>query len=498
MNRDKFHSIVVAILLILLGIGLIIVEPASAYERIRQGQSVYINSTYDISGVAAGYESLVWCGGYSDWLAPDNSSVIYELPLPATKEEFYKFYIDPNIFGGRPGYWYHWNGQYESNANMRAFKVVPASKHYWYWTEGNVTNVTYETTITYENETAFIIPPPVPIRHVSDFLIARGDSWNMTWNNTAKLWVFGYYNAASMGLYDFPNVNGTFTLDRNITQNFAQGNYKMVIQEYGNKSQNFNARYDPVKDQIEYFNPEIFQVLHIDLKPLGLNQEVRLQKFREIWEYTMDNWTEFNLIVQNPSIEITELEQQEWTENQTFIHMLGYTNARNGTVLTFILDKEKQTPRTIKYSTFTTTAQGTGLGDLRWFEIAVPLIWENTYVGEHSVTANTSVGGEIRYDYHIWQAPANSYVPPKTVKYIGRDEYIPPVIQTVTIVLPTPTPEVIIQKVTVPVTPSNEQVHAEQEKVQWEFWTKVAVWGFELIIGIAIVGYAYLVWRRLK
>jgi hypothetical protein len=211
----------------------------------------------------------------------------------------------------------------------------------------------------------------------------------------------------------------------------------MVIQSWGNESQNFNARYDPVKDQIEYFNPKIFQVLRVDLKPLGLNQEVRLQKFREIWQYTLDDWKEYNLVVQDPSIEITELEQESWTENQTYLHLLGYTNVKNGTPLTFIIDEDKQTVRSLKYSSFTTNAQGTGSGDMRWFEISIPLIWENTYVGEHSLTANTSAGGEMRYDYHIWEAPESSYVPPKTVKYIGGNEFVP-----------TPTPEVLTVEVT--------------------------------------------------
>jgi len=210
----------------------------------------------------------------------------------------------------------------------------------------------------------------------------------------------------------------------------------------------------------------------------------------------MDDWKEYNLTVQNPSIEITELEQVSWTENQTFLHLLGYTNTQNGTRLTFTLDKDKQTARSLKYSQFNTTAEGTGSGDMRWYEIAIPLIWENTYVGEHSVTANTSVGGEMKYDYHIWQAPEGSYVPPKMVKYVGGNEYIAPVIQTVTIVLPTPTPITLPPVyVNVPVTPSDEQVHAQQDKIWWESASTIAQWGFFAIVivvlGLYLIRYYY-------
>lgn len=496
MNRNFFYILAFGFLLILAYIGLF--STVFAYPRIEQGQDVYINDTVDLSGVLAGYGSMVWCGAYSDWLSPYNDSILYTIPAPERKSEFYSFYLDPEIFGNRTGWWYRWNGEYESNANLRMFNVVAGMKHYWYNSSDNTTYEGYEPTITYENATTAVIPPPVPIRHVSDFLIARGDSWNTTFNGTAKLWVFGFYNAASMGLYDYPNVNDTFTLRKNQTQLFMPGNYKMVIQSFSNRSQNFNARYDEATDQIEYFNPNIFQVLRIDLKPLGLNQEVRLQKFREIWNYTMDNWVEYNLTVQNPSIEITELEQRNWQENQTYLYMQGYTNTQNGTILTFILDKDKQTPRSLKYSMFTTTAEGLGEGDMRWFSILIPLIWENTYVGEHSVTANTSIGGEMKYDYYIWQTPSGTYVPQKTVKYVGGNEYIAPVVQTVTIILPTPTPEIVEKVITVPVTPSNEQVHAQQSKATWEFWTTIAGWLFIIILFGAGIWYGISVWRRLK
>ena len=494
MNRNFWYILTFGILLIV--VCGILMSPVSAYPRITQGQDVYLNDTIDISGVAAGYSELVWCGAYSDYFAPDNASVLYSMPVPIYRKDFYSFWLDQEIFGNRTGYWYRWNGEYESNANMRAFRVVPGTKHYWYNSTDNTSWEGWEPTITFDNATQIILPPPVPIRHVADFLIARGDAWNTTWNGTAKLWVFGFYNSASAGLYDFPNVNDTFTLRKNQTQNFMPGSYKMVIQSWGNESQNFNARYDPVKDQIEYFNPKIFQVLHVDLKPLGLNQEVRLQKFREIWNYTMDDWKEFNLTVQNPSVEITELSQQSWTENQTYLHLLGYTNVQNGTTLTFILDKEKQTPRTLKYSMFTTPAQGIDAGDMRWFDIAIPLIWENTYVGEHSVTANTSVGGEMKYDYNVWQAPEGSYVPPKMVKYIGGNEYIAPVIQTVTIVLPTPTPEVITRTITVVGAPSAAAVKNAQISIVFD-----AIWlGLEVIVGIGIIFFGlrflYRVWKN--
>jgi hypothetical protein len=72
---------------------------------------------------------------------------------------------------------------------------------------------------------------------------------------------------------------------------------------------------------------------------------------------------------------------------------------------------------------------------------------------------------------------------PQLIKYVGGYEFVP-----------TPTPEIIVQEkvvtqivtqlVTVPVTPSDEQVHIAQSKVWWESANTIAWWVFlALIIG---------------
>jgi hypothetical protein len=81
----------------------------------------------------------------------------------------------------------------------------------------------------------------------------------------------------------------------------------------------------------------------------------------------------------------------------------------------------------------------------------------------------------------------NSYIPPKTIRYVsgryGAEEFVPtptPIVQTVTVAVPGPTKTVIVT-----VTPSDEQVKAQQKIITDE---NLKTWGVRIVVGVIIVG----------
>ena len=154
----------------------------------------------------------------------------------------------------------------------------------------------------------------------------------------------------------------------------------------------------------------------------------------------------------------------------------------------FVLDEDQQTPKTIKAYTTTAVAGGSSNpGDMRWFDVVVPIDKYNLATGEHTITAytNYSTSGSI-YTFTIYVAAPDSYVPPKTIRYIsgrnGPEEFVPtptPVVETVTQIVTVPV------TIMVPVTPSNEQVKAQQEIVANE---NIKKWSVRIIGGVIVIG----------
>jgi hypothetical protein len=444
-----------------------------------QGDTVYLGDTVDVSGVMSGVLNFAYYGGYGE-LDGDQ----YLLDLPNRKSGYYRFYIDPAIFGSRLGKWYKWNGYVERQANNLLF-VVAAGKR----------PVVNQSPLIAANNTTNQPPPviaPVPIRHISDILVARGDPLNIVFKN-AKIWIFG----RTFTYFDSATINNTIALNGSITQGMVAGDYTLVAQQYNNNSPNYNLRYNDTNHQIEYFDPVNFRVNYIDL--YGIGGTVALEKFRSIQKYTRDEFTEYSLTVQDPYIEITSLDQQ-YINGTTFVQVIrGYTNLRIDTVIDVTIDKEKLTEDSKKYSIFHSSVKGTNKpGDMRWFEATAPLLWNNYVAGHHTVTVEGN-NASMYVDFNVYESPDHSFIPNNTIKYIGGNEFVP-----------TPTPitvekvvtKVVTQLVTVPVTPSNEQVYAQQkvasEKTWWEGVTRiVAVVGGSVFL-IGGIWYGIYTYRRAK
>jgi hypothetical protein len=183
----------------------------------------------------------------------------------------------------------------------------------------------------------------------------------------------------------------------------------------------------------------------------------------------------------------------------------GYTNAAPDTVVKVVVDPDfnMDVDQMFKDGIATQTV-GTSPGDMRVFKVIVPVQLYNMASGKHFVAAKTSMSDAyVTADFYIYENPKGNFIPSKTIRYISG-KYGPQEM------IPTPTPiivtqivtRVVTQIVTVPVTPSNEQVYAQQkiasEKTWWEgaWWLAKGITGSLFLIGG--MWYGVSVFRRLK
>lgn len=464
---------------------------------ISQGESVYVNDTIDISGVVPPYPNLAWWNGYDMY----DSNASYIITLPVYKSGYYHFYLDPSIFSTRLGKWYKYDDKFEKNGNNLAFIVYPQSmkNSTMRYSNGTLINISEQIVNNY-TEGEIPVEPPVEIKHISDYLIARGEPFTIKTNSTTNIWLFGRIDK----LLDFKSTNATtINVTKDILSGFETGDYTVEMQTVGNKSSDFTVKYDYDAQEIKWFDPQSFEIKKIETS--GLSSQVLIEQFKKLIPQTIDTFTQYKLVLQDPYVEIQSI-TEKYTQNETvneagiteyntnisYIEVKGYTNVAIGSTLKFIVDEKQQTKRTLYSHTTTATAGGSkDPGDMRWFDTMIPVDKYNLAKGDHTVTAYTSLSdaGTV-YTFAIYEAPLNSYVPQKTIRYIsgkyGPEEFIPtptPIVQTVTVPVPGPTQTVIIT-----VTPSNEQVKEQQKIIADE---NIKTWGSRIIISVIIIG---IVW----
>lgn len=464
---------------------------------ISQGESVYLNDTIDISGVVAPYPKLAYWNGYDMY----DSNASYIITLPPYKSGYYHFYLDPSIFETRMGKWYKYDDKFEKNGNNLAFVIYPQSmkNSTMRYANGTLVNIS-EMILNNYTDIEMPIQPPVEIKHVSDYLLAKGDSFSIKTNETTNVWLFGRVNQ----LLDYKSTNITsINISNDILYGWESGSYTIITQTLGNASKNFTVKYDQTSQQIKWFDPISFTINVLNTN--GFSPQVLLEQFKKIIPETVDKFKTYKLELQSPSIEIQSISEiltpnytideagvMEYNTNISYIEVKGYTNVAIGSVLKFVVDEKQQTPRTLDSHTTTAVSGGSNdPGDMRWFDVLIPIDKYHLALGDHTVTAytNLSTSGSI-YTFTLYAAPPNSYVPPKTIRYIsgkyGPEEFVPtptPIIQTVTVTIPGPTQTVIVT-----VTPSNEQVREQQKVIADE---NIKTWGSRIIIAGIIIG---IVW----
>jgi hypothetical protein len=192
---------------------------------------------------------------------------------------------------------------------------------------------------------------------------------------------------------------------------------------------------------------------------------------------------------------------------QSYIDVRGYTNAEPDTLIQVVVDADFNQPDALVWkNAIVTAAQGEPGGDLREWKALVPLkLYDMPSCGtgkcEHFVSARTGLSNDVisTATFYIYDSPEGTAIPNKTIRYVSG-KYGPQEL------MPTPTPVVITnivkqtvvvtQTVTIPVTPSNEQVKAQQDTVISEKITFYGIVSGVSLVVLIVAGYVGYAWIR--
>lgn len=472
--------------------------PLIPIPHIDQGDTVYVNDTIDISGVCSDVTQIAWYGKYSDAYSPGSDTPTLIVDLPQTSMGYYKFYLDPATFLAHPGMWYKYYGSntadayhYQRAGNLQAFNVVARFRNISKTTNANTT-----TTTQYESgEYAPVVilnPNYLPDVHVSDYLVAKGDSLDIKTDVDSKVWIFGRVD----GIYNRNTTNNSthYTIDE--IESLEVGTYKVLIQQPG-KNTVYEANISPTG---KYLEPGLYGKKSVNIE--GFSPMVLLERVEAMLKDSDDTYKIKTLEVQEPSVSVVSIDEITKT-SATLLDIRGYTNVANQTNITFILDEDKQTPRTIRFATTYANAWRNSPGDMSMYQVYVPIALMDLTPGMHFITAKTALGGESTVEWYVYNMPEGQQKPNGTIKYIsgryGDKEFVPtptPITIIETQIVPGPTRTIIVK-----VTPPQEMVDAAQKKateevaLEWVF--RIA--GIIILCVVVIAGgwYAVRVYRRL-
>ena len=465
------------------------------YE-VNQGDKVYLGDHVDISRVAAGNLALAWF----TLGEPTKTGTAYIIDLPQQKYKYYNVYIDPAVFKDKTGWWYKWNGYYEDGGNTQAFYIIGSERKDAVTAPVQAINKTL--IVEREKEASELLTE----KKVADYLAVHGQQFNISGKtNPFKVWIFGQKSY----LYDLYEPGYQIVLSKDQVQSLRAGSYTVVLQYAGNDTQ-FDVLWNADAEQLGN-NPSTAWEQPKVIEEKGMQPSMVYDDLIGMLKETDDWYEVYKMEVQEPAIQIMQMDEVEVRAakeyylnpskrgNVSVFRIVGYTNVLPGTMLKFALDEDDQT----MVQWFTGASTGTYEGSMRYFKVDVPVYWDETSAGMHTISGYTDVGGSIFSDFNINIAPEHSYIPSDTVKWVGnRNPWIP-----------TPTPEVVIQEkkvvvtktVTIPVTPSNEQVLEQQRIAQNEINEKNlrlagTVIGILICLAVAVLGMRYLfgVYKRAK
>ena len=459
--------------------------------HIENGGCVQVNSTVDISSFGWGVPHLAYYGPYFDDFSPGNETPTYEIDLPNTVSKLSKFYIDPDIFGNRTGYWYqkYDDGYLEDAGNLRMFKVS--------WSTCQIENKSYTpVSVVRVNTTTPKQPDFLENRKLTDILIARGDSISLSEQSPMHWWLFGYNKYDY--IYDRESTQNVLTINVSDLNNLSVGNYELdmvrpgdngILEEYYNpeyKPDRYsNVTYKAIESPFRSVSPVIID----DYDP----QAVELHLKQSIKNSIDDNLSVFKLIYQEPDITINRVDVLQNPNNETWINIRGYTNVQNGSVLTVQMDAGYYFYK--QNRTWLTTAVGADPGALRQYNVMFPVEYNKLFKGFHNLTVTSATGASATVQIYKYVELPPDYVPPQYVEYIGASPFVTPEIITKTVTVPVPGPT---QIVTVHDTPSDQQVRTQQESVAKDYLMYAGILIVILIITFKGGKYLLAVSRRAK
>lgn len=454
--------------------------PLDYIPSIEQGETVYVNDTIDISRVAGwpgpdGEYRMAWYGKWFSTTSPEDIDPLYILKLPGKARSGkvatqYKYYIDPDIFADRTGWWYQFYSNTstrvgtESSGNLRAFYVSSNPRSI---TQQNNTTTMYGSG-TY-TEKVEPVQPLMPEKHITDLLVARGDKPDINVSNQ-RAWVFG-------------RVDGLYGIERNITADdiwtLEPGEYNVVLQSPGQ-----NTIYD-VTLSGNYLIPGLYGKQPIDISSTKQNAYVMQEKFKGMVKDTDDRISELRMEVQEPEITLEQIDEI-YLNGITVLDIRGYTNAAKGTEITVTLDEGKSFKSYIAERTKTTEAVRTDPGAMSYYRVYLPIDYDTLSAANalnHTIAARTAIGGVVYKDFWISVLPADSFKPNATIKYIeNRNPFVP---------LPTPIVQTVEKEVTKVVVEYRNVTVIEKEEFDYAkfIYTGIPIF-FGILGAVLLIGWA--------
>lgn len=417
--------------------------PTPAYNntRLSQGQCIEIGGTYDVSGVI-GYSfttnanTFAYYGKYVSSFEPeyDNSSLLYKYEMPNQRAAYYQFFIDPEIFGTRTGYWYQYTGEYERSANKRAFYV---STKCVVQTISPKINATNESVIVIDNNVEKILegqgikPIALNPKHLADIVVARYEPINIkNLNETYQAWIFGRVT----GIYD-KNVNLTnsstlFTKDE--VGGMEAGSYNLLLQSAGiNKL--FELSYNRTENQ-EMLVPLMRMVVPVEItgsQPRLIQPQVE----SILKESTDDTYKIYKIEIQEPSIEINGYQEIFIDNTKSILEVAGYTNMQPDSKISLVIDHNTKANMSLKYKPVDVIVKKGDPGSLRTFHAYIEIDKTLYTPGYHDVTATTPGGATNTVAFYIMESLKPIDTPTTYYSFIDGHPY-----------LPDPTPITIIER----------------------------------------------------
>lgn len=464
---------------------------------VNQGDKVFFGDHIDISGVAQGYQALAWFSkGY-----PSEGTTAYIIELPDPKYQWYNVYIDQDFFKQYPGNWYKWNGYVEESANQLAFTVKPYTRP----ANATIIQTINATKIEEQQQAARQL---LPEKKVADYLTVHGQYLNIKTMNEPpfRVWIFGTKDY----IYQLESDDYTLRITREQIDGLKTGKYTILIQ-YRGINRGYDVSWNPDKEELGRLSTDAWQKPKI-LEEAGKQPLMVLTDLKSLLEETDDKYETFSLEVQDPMLQVNGLDFVEVRDakayyndvslrgNVSIYRVVGYTNVLPMTGVKFALDEDEVGTQNAQW--FSGEAKGSDPGAMRQFLVNVPIYKDNMKEGMHTLSGYTSVGGSVYYDFPVNIAPDHSYIPDQDVKYIGDENPWKANLTTVTITIPVPGPT---QKIYVNVTPSDEQVRAQQQAVlekinqdniayQWF----VLLLFFTIIVGGSLIAYVVYTYYRAK
>lgn len=463
-------------------------ENISGIIRIDQGQCVEPNQTVDIAGLGwySGY--IEYFGRYYDGYGVGDSNDLQALyRIKAT--DLKHFWLDPSYFGDKYGWWYsgYTNNESSSAGYDRLFYVAEHC------------NVTLEQKkeIVQEaiNESQMLAAmraniTALPIKKSGyDVVISRGLTTSLEAKGGTHRWVFG--TDADDGIYDIEVSpwNAT-TFEAQTTWNVKSGVYNVLLVSPG-KNGILEEIYNAEKGVIEspFRSQQDTDIRGYD--PQTVKDRLVAKIAGSYDDSIVSSW---NLLLENPKIEVAKIDYRTLQNNHTMVAIAGYTNANYGDTLKIQMDVEKG----VALDTHTWVAEvvnNGGMSAYRSWNSSFIFFTQDENPGPHTFTVSSDeTGATATVTFYIYRELADHYQSESKLQYVGNSPFLTP-----------PTPEIIVKEVPGPVqtvivhdTPSPEEIRAVSDQSAWSVGSTIIIW--EIIVVFLILAGLWIrsAYRRAK